>query len=619
MFWGFEITNQNFFCLLNMKRLTWLAAVMVLQFSLLNAQLVFPGAEGFGAAHRSAYSGSAQPRILVVNSLLDNNQGSEAEGKGTLRWCLTRSYPRIVLFEVGGTIHLDDILEIEDPYLLVAGQTAPSPGILVTTSTVVIRTHHVLFQHLSFRAGDDPDGSKPESRDCIAIFTGDCHDITIDHCSMLWGIDENFSTWGIGDPINNITVSNCIIAQALNYSISPDGGHSKGLLIGYATRNISILKNLIAHNWDRNPLLQGGTESEVINNLIYNTPNAVSYNSYDELVTESSVINNLIVPGYDDTGGDVARFILMNNSSRVYLSGNTDTDNDWDYISGTSMGEQVRVDDPPLSSGRAELLPRDQVESYILQNVGSRPWERSAADQQVLDDYENGTGRIVDCVDGEEILYNEGTAVSATKNTITLDPSDPGTQNRAYEFKSIEILGGSGVGQRRDVASFNHESNLLTVIPDWDVVPDGSSTYTMIVNCGNNAGGWHLLESSRVVPDIPDDPHGDSNANGYSNLEEWLHTINPQTGLDQAPLGKRYTLYPNPSGGSLTLEFVDQYMVAAAVNITSLLGARVVHIQLDHTGPGDSLQIDVSQMQKGIYVVGVQYSDQVVSQKLVVL
>ncbi len=68
----------------------------------------------------------------------------------------------------------------------------------------------------------------------------------------------------------------------------------------------------------------------------------------------------------------------------------------------------------------------------------------------------------------------------------------------------------------------------ITVSTDWDIIPDGSSTYTMIVNCGNNAGGWSLLDSSFGEPDIPEDPHGDSNSNGYTNLEEWLYALSTQ-------------------------------------------------------------------------------------------
>ena len=40
--------------------------------------------------------------------------------------------------------------------------------------------------------------------------------------------------------------------------------------------------------------------------------------------------------------------------------------------------------------------------------------------------------------------------------------------------------------------------------------------------------------------------------------------------------------------------------------------APVAHVPLEHSDPGDSLQLDLSQMEKGIYVVEVAYSDQVV-------
>ncbi len=263
----------------SMRRVIFLSVVLMLQGAFLYGQLVFPGAEGFGANHRSAYSGSAEPRILIVNSLLDTEEGSEGEGKGTLRWCLSRSYPRIILFEVGGTIRLERALEIESPYVLVAGQTAPSPGILLTTSSLIVRTHHVLLQHISFRPGDDPEGSNAHGRDCIALYTGSNY-VSIDHCTLLWALDENFSTNGMGESLSNITVSNCLIAQGLNYSISPDGAHSKGMLIAVNTYGISILKNLVAHHDDRNPLLSGGTDTEVINNVFYNAN--LEINTYTE-------------------------------------------------------------------------------------------------------------------------------------------------------------------------------------------------------------------------------------------------------------------------------------------------------------------------------------------------
>jgi len=59
-----------------------------------------------------------------------------------------------------------------------------------------------------------------------------------------------------------------------------------------------------------------------------------------------------------------------------------------------------------------------------------------------------------------------------------------------------------------------------------------------------------LLDAFHRVPDVPTDPHGDSNSNGYTNLEEWLYTLNPMAGLEPELEAGRYSLYPNPSTGS---------------------------------------------------------------------
>ncbi|MCC5958852.1 MAG: hypothetical protein JJU08_05900 [Rhodobacteraceae bacterium] len=38
-------------------------------------------------------------------------------------------------------------------------------------------------------------------------------------------------------------------------------------------------------------------------------------------------------------------------------------------------------------------------------------------------------------------------------------------------------------------------------------------------------GGWPRLSVNRRELTLPSDPHGDSNGNGYTNLEEWLHEM----------------------------------------------------------------------------------------------
>ena len=42
------------------------------------------------------------------------------------------------------------------PFLTLAGQSAPSPGITLRAGTLRIATHDVLVQHIRIRVGDDP-------------------------------------------------------------------------------------------------------------------------------------------------------------------------------------------------------------------------------------------------------------------------------------------------------------------------------------------------------------------------------------------------------------------------------------------------------------------------------
>lgn len=81
---------------------------------------VFPGAEGFGTDTPAGRGGV----VLRVTNL-------EADGAGSLRAALTAEGPRVVVFEVSGTIALTENLRIESPFVTVAGQTAPSPGVTI--------------------------------------------------------------------------------------------------------------------------------------------------------------------------------------------------------------------------------------------------------------------------------------------------------------------------------------------------------------------------------------------------------------------------------------------------------------------------------------------------------
>src|SRR3989337_942043 len=81
--------------------------------------LAFPGAAGAAATTPGGRGG----QIVRVTTLAPTGPGSFVEA-------VKKSGPRIVVFEVGGIIDLGETaVKIKEPYLTIAGQTAPAPGI----------------------------------------------------------------------------------------------------------------------------------------------------------------------------------------------------------------------------------------------------------------------------------------------------------------------------------------------------------------------------------------------------------------------------------------------------------------------------------------------------------
>ncbi len=88
------------------------------------SQLAFPGADGFGAQAVGGRGG----RVIEVTNLNDS-------GPGSLRAAVEEaSGSRTVVFRTGGTITLESEIYLGNPYITIAGQTAPGDGITLRAS-----------------------------------------------------------------------------------------------------------------------------------------------------------------------------------------------------------------------------------------------------------------------------------------------------------------------------------------------------------------------------------------------------------------------------------------------------------------------------------------------------
>jgi pectate lyase len=215
----------------------------------------FPGAEGAGAWTPGGRGG----KVHAVTSLSD-------DGPGSLREALSAAGPRIVIFRVSGIITLQSPLAIDNPYVTIAGQTAPGDGICIRGHTTEINTHDVVIRHFRFRRGNIKDRN-----DAIGGYP--VGNIIIDHCSASWGLDENMSLYRYmkkmpdgpdkKSPAENVTIQWCISSEALDLNNHAFGGTWGG-------RNGSFHHNLFACNTGRNPSIGWGDHFDFRNNVLFN-------------------------------------------------------------------------------------------------------------------------------------------------------------------------------------------------------------------------------------------------------------------------------------------------------------------------------------------------------------
>ncbi|MEH6408767.1 MAG: pectinesterase family protein, partial [Leeuwenhoekiella sp.] len=353
-------------------------------------QLAFPSAEGYG---RFA-SGGRGGEIYTVTNLDDSGEGSLRDG-------VIKHGPRIILFAISGTIALKSSLDINNPDITIAGQSAPGDGICIKGYPFSVKADNVILRYMRFRLGDI---NKVEGD---ALNGRDTQNVIIDHCSISWATDENASFYRNKD----FTMQWCIISESLNSSVHSKGDHGYGGIWGGV--RASFHHNLIASNHSRNPRFSGSkttanSKDEFVdfrNNVIYNWQDNSAYGGENGTY---NMVNNYYKPGNATIKSKLER--IMNPSEpygKFYVSGNfmegspTVTADNWDggvqcdnpeatrLTEEISINNNVKTEDAKsallsvITHAGASLF-RDQVDHKVIQSTltGKPHYQEGIIDSQ---------------------------------------------------------------------------------------------------------------------------------------------------------------------------------------------------------------------------------------------
>lgn len=425
----------------------------------------FPGAEGFGAKTPGGRGG----RVLEVMNLKDH-------GPGSLRSAVAGKGPRIIVFRVAGTIEVDSPIPIVEPYLTIAGQSAPGGGITLKNSgsnlyaPLQVKTHDVVIRYLRSRPGPSAipparqDGSNVDAL-TIADLDKPVYNVVVDHCSLSWSVDEVINSWyGARD----VTVQWCILSEGLHNPPERKGEGSKGPLFGgKGGERISVHHNLMAHNVGRNPMIKAAGVVDVVNNVMF-IPGTVAAVVDGELgpCHGNFVGNTLIAPNGDGLVHGVA--VLGKRPVSLFVQGNFGP-----YRTREDQPELLFVS--PRNEARSRVVAKRKEAPPVTTLSAARAYEEVLA-------FAGCTRPMRDAVD-ERVVAD----VKARRTRIVRDPEQVG---------GWPLL----------------PAGLPAADADHDGLPDD----------------WERRH--RFDPANPKDGASDADGDGYTNREEFLNGTDPRAG-----------------------------------------------------------------------------------------
>ena len=155
-------------------------------------------------------------------------------------------------------------------------------------------------------------------------------------------------------------------------------------------------------------------------------------------------------------------------------------------------------------------------------------------------------------VDNSNYQQLSDTATAGGASTITL-ASGSSTVNDFYNTLQIEILSGTGVGQKRTISDYVGSTLVATVSVAWDVVPDSTSVYE-IAEAGHLQSDFSSFK--KILIDQPD-----NTSYLFSSIGDGDATLNTPDG-ETLPITTSYTYATGDGVYTVTLYVLPTWNAA---------------------------------------------------------
>jgi hypothetical protein len=400
---------------------------------------------------------------------------------------------------------LASALIITNPYITIAGQTAPGDGIQITATGITaapthifqINTHDVIIRYLRLRHGYNPvdtAGSGDGSAVIVGNY-GDGYNVIVDHCSLQWAHGESYNTW------SNDTAGKH--NQTLSWSIAGEvlQGHAVPILVGAASlagaasmTDIDIHHNLIATDTHRFPLFKSAN-GRFVNNLIYNWSYYASLSGGGAVV---DYINNIYKAGpLNAAAGTTSSWEITAYSAPTCAACGP---------SGTPsiyMAGNLGPNDPAGANNAANMFRQDSYEGPGTISAAPLSWVRSTPQGA-------GTGIAITADSTTNLATNILNAVGASQQ-LTCDGSF--VNNR--DSVDSRMVNDYNIG----LGSIPNTENDLGGLPTLAVgTPCTSSLHDGIPDQWKSKYGLSTTDGTLYKTTAP---------NAYTYLENYLNGTNP--------------------------------------------------------------------------------------------